>query len=362
MAVALHLVKRGRAASRIALIDAKTVEHATKDPRSIALSYGSRQLLEEVAAWPLATDEIHHIHVSRRGHFGRTLIDRADYALPALGYVSRYGMLVNALASAVARTGVTAHRPVQLTSTIEREAYVELHLADGRNLTTEILVQAEGGLFNEQQAKTVRRDYEQSAIVAHVATSAPIRHRAFERFTNEGPLALLPQDDGYALVWCLRPVNAERMINLSDKDFLNALQNAFGTRLGRFISASSRNSYPLGLNAQSAASARTVSIGNAAQTLHPVAGQGLNLGLRDAVVLSRALAQGLAPGVLQRFLDSRNSDRNVTIRLTDAMARIFSSAPNGAFSQTLLGLSLGLIDAFKPGKRMLAEQMIFGYR
>ena len=149
---------------------------------------------------------------------------------------------------------------------------------------------------------------------------------------------------------------------MPDAAFLAELQNAFGGRLGRFTSVTPRNAFPLGLNAHPATAARTVAIGNAAQTLHPVAGQGLNLGLRDAVVLARLLAREASPAVLQDFSQKRKSDRSLTIRLTDTMARVFASAPDGALSQTLLGLSLGMMDTFKPAKHLLAEQMLFGWR
>lgn len=362
LALALLLVKRGTAASRIAVIDAKPVEQVAKDPRSIALSYGSRQILEEVGAWPLAADAIHDIHVSRRSHFGRTIIDREEYGVPALGYVARYGTLVASLAGALEHTAVTSLRPTHVTSTTEHADAVELRLGDGNAVTTRFMVQAEGGVFSEQDARTVRRDYGQTAIIAQVTASAPIPHRAFERFTEEGPLALLPQDGGYAMVWCVRPETASRLQALPDALFLAELGNAFGTRLGRFVAATPRVTYPLGLNAQNIATARTVAIGNAAQTLHPVAGQGLNLGLRDAAVLSRLLSQDFSSAALERFATQRQTDRNLTIRITDTMARIFASAPDGAPTQAVLGLSLGLIDAIKPAKRLLAEQMMFGAR
>lgn len=362
LALALLLVKRGLPASRIALIDAKTLEQVAQDPRSIALSYGSRQILEDVGCWPIAADAIHQIHVSRRGHFGRTLIDCDEYGLPALGYVARYGTLVSALAAAVERTDITMLRPILVDASAERADDVALRFADGKSITAQVMVQAEGGVFSEQGAKALRRDYDQTAIIAHLTASAPVAHRAFERFTGEGPLALLPQDGGYAMVWCVRPETASRLCALPDAEFLAELERAFGSRLGRFISVTARAAYPLGLNAQAAVSARTVAIGNAAQTLHPVAGQGLNLGLRDAAVLARQLARGATPDMLLQFAQARQSDRSVTITLTDAMARLFASAPDGALSQTALGASLALVDALKPVKRILAEQMMFGRR
>jgi len=362
LTLALLLVRRGVPAARIALIDAKSAEQSAADPRSIALSYGSRQILEDVECWPVTSDPIHQIHVSRRGHFGRTLIDRDTYGLPALGHVVRYGALVSALGTAAGRTGVALLRPMHVSSSMERADEVELLFAEGRSVTAGIMVQAEGGVFSDQAAKAVRRDYEQTALIAHVTSDAPIAHRAFERFTDEGPLALLPQEGGYAMVWCMRPETASRLQALPEQSFLAELGNAFGTRVGNFTKVSPRAAYPLGLNANPAATARTVAIGNAAQTLHPVAGQGLNLGMRDAVVLARLLAADLSSFALQRFAAERHADRSLTIRLTDTMARLFANTGGGSFSQGVLGLSLGLLDLVDPAKKLLADQMMFGRR
>ena len=362
LALAAMLVRHGAAPQRIALIDARPFEQAVRDPRSLALSWGSRQLLEEIRAWPAGATAIREIHISRRGLFGRTLITAGEMALPELGYVSRYGALVQALSAAVAQAGVTVLRPMQVASRHEQADGIALALADGRTLHAQIMVQAEGGLFADQPGKPISRDYDQTAVISQVSVSTPVPARAFERFTGEGPLALLPQDDGYALVWCLRPSRAGQVAALPDAAFLAQLQQAFGQRLGVFLSASPRISYPLGLNAGSAPTARMVAIGNAAQTLHPVAGQGLNLGLRDAAVLARMLAMDATPLTLQHYAMKRHHDRDVTIRLTDTMARVFASAPDGAYTQGLLGWSLGLIDGIRPLKRALAEQMMFGRR
>ncbi len=362
LALATLLVRRGCDPARIAVLDAKTLEQVAHDPRSIALSHGSKQLLDGIGAWPRISDPIHQIHVSRRGHFGRTLIDRADYAVPALGHVTRYGALITELSDAAYSAGVQIIRPTHVSAAVELADAVELELENGTRLTTRILVQAEGGLFGEQSARSLRRDYDQIAMVAHVKVSAPIAHRAFERFTDEGPLALLPQDDGYALVWCARPHSTAHLIGLPDVAFLSALSEVFGTRLGRFTQVSQRNTFPLGLNAHPSISARRVAIGNAAQTLHPVAGQGLNLGLRDATVLARLLAQQASPAMLQQFHQVRMRDRRTAIGITDAMARVFASAPQGSIAQSLVSLSLGVIDTLAPAKRTLAELMMFGQR
>ncbi len=361
LALATMLVTRGTSAARIALIDAKAVDETAQDPRAIALSYGSRQLLASVGGWPTAATPITQIHVSRRSSFGRTLLDCEDYGLPALGYVCRYGAVVKALASAVP-SDMVQYRPARVTDKRESDQGVELQLSSGETLIADIAVQAEGGVFGEQPARALQRDYLQVAVIATVQASHAPPGRAFERFTDEGPLALLPQGDGYSMVWCMRPERAASLLALNDADFLEALQQAFGQRAGRFTGISARHDYPLGLNAGAVTSARTIAIGNAAQTLHPVAGQGLNLGLRDAAVLAPLLARACVPDSLTRFENQRRSDRHATIRITDLMARVFASTPDRSLLQTLLGLSLGAIDVMPTAKRWLADQMMFGSR
>lgn len=371
MALAALLVKRGIPAQRIALIDAKTLAQASNDPRSLALSWGSRQILEDIGAWPNAGTTINEIHVSRRGQFGRSMITSAEQKVPALGYVTRYGDIVKALGGVCEAAGIATQRPVRVDALDEHDDAVVLtvtDLASGavRSLHAAIVVQAEGGLFNEQQDRAQRRDYQQTAIIAQVRSSRPLPHRAYERFTDEGPLALLPQGDvhpgEYSMVWCVRPARAAQLLALDDGAFLAQLGDAFGDRLGRFIHASPRLSFPLGLNADpdgGVASARTVAIGNAAQTLHPVAGQGLNLGLRDVTVLARLLAQGATPPMLAQFAAARRQDRTTTVRLTDTMARVFA---NNSPAQALLGLSLAAIDVVGPARSVLAELMMYGRR
>lgn len=362
LALAAMLVARGMRGENIAIIDAKAVDAAAADPRSIALSWGSRQLLSQLHAWTSHATAITQIHVSRRGSFGRTLIEASDYQLPALGYVARYGDVCDALATALSKTGVRQLRPLQVTDTKESNDEVMLSLSNGETLSASLMVQAEGGIFGEQMARSVQRDYAQTALVATVQTSAAITGRAFERFTSEGPLALLPQDDGYSMVWCMRPDSADAMHALKDDAFLEALQQAFGQRLGRFTRIGVRHAYALGLNAEPASTTRSIAIGNAAQTLHPVAGQGLNLGLRDAAVLARLLARDATPEALAQCHPQRKTDRTTTVRLTDLMARVFASSADGTLTQDLLGTSLGVIDVFPPLKRALAEQMMFGTR
>jgi 2-octaprenyl-6-methoxyphenol hydroxylase len=361
MVLALLLARRG--VTGITLLDARSVEQAVGDPRSVALSWGSRQLLDEIGVWPVPATAIHEIHVSRAGQFGRSLMDRGEHNVDALGYVARYGDVVDALAGACVRAGIDVMRPARVAGIEETADGVVLRLDDGRTVGADVAVQAEGGVFGAQGDKAQSRDYGQTAVIARVSASRPLAHRAFERFTDEGPLALLPQAgaDGhqYALVWCVRPARAATLLALDDAAFLTALGRAFGERVGSFTKASPRTSYPLGLTTDARATARTVAIGNAAQTLHPVAGQGLNLGLRDAAVLARLLAQGDAVAAIASFGAARGQDRGLTVGLTDAMARVF--AGTGPL-QSLLGLSLGALDAVGPARKALASVMMFGRR
>jgi 2-octaprenyl-6-methoxyphenol hydroxylase len=363
MALAALLAQRGVAPSRIALVDAKPLDAARQDPRTLALSWGSRQILGQVGAWPVPATAIHEIHVSRKGAFGRSMITREEHRVPALGYVTRYGDIVTVLAGVVERLGIVSLRPARVTGLEETADDVRLTLEDGRTIIASIAVQAEGGLFGAQAEKQTTRDYGQTAIIAQVDASAPIAHRAYERFTDEGPLAMLPQDDGqmhgYSMVWCVRPDTAQELLSLTDAAFLARLNATFGDRLGRFTHATRRLAFPLGLNAGVAGTLRTTAIGNAAQTLHPVAGQGLNLGLRDATVLARLLARGATPDSLAEFATLRRQDRDVTVRLTDTMARIFA---NASPLQPALGLSLAAIDLFRPARSVLAELMMYGRR
>ena len=384
MALAALLAKRGIPAHRIALIDAKTMAQSSADPRSLALSWGSRQILEDIGAWPVAGTAINEIHVSRRGQFGRSMITSTEQGVPALGYVTRYGDIVKALGAVCEAAGIATQRPARVDALDELDDEVVLTITDlvtgaARSLHAGLVVQAEGGLFNEQQDRAQRRDYGQTAIIAQVRSSRAIAHRAYERFTDEGPLALLPQGEAqlgaqvsarsgahsgtqsgeYSLVWCVRPARAEQLLALGDQAFLAQLGEAFGDRVGRFTYASPRLGFPLGLNADARTTARTVAIGNAAQTLHPVAGQGLNLGLRDVTVLARLLAQGATPQMLAQFTAARQQDRSTTVRLTDTMARVFA---NNSPAQALLGLSLAAIDVVGPARSVLAELMMYGRR
>ena len=354
----------------VALIDAREPGDSVADPRAIAVSHGSRMILEPLA-WPSDATAIQRIHVSQRGHFGRTLIDHSEHGLPALGYVLRYGSIVHALAETVRSTPVhwfkstKAQAPQQLEDDGVLLQIESAHVT--RTLRTRILVNAEGGLFGEQQAGSGEtRDYGQTALVGTVTLSSPQPHVAWERFTSQGPIALLPtggvRGADYALVWCCSPEQAARRAQLPDEDFLRELGAEFGDRMGRFVQIKGRASFPLGLNTvDTLVKGNVVAIGNAAQTLHPVAGQGLNLGLRDAHALADALSQyGATRTALATFAARRALDRRMTIGATDTLAWLFTiDFPPLAM---LRGLALTALEFVPPVKTALARQMMFGQR
>ncbi|MGF6922471.1 UbiH/UbiF/VisC/COQ6 family ubiquinone biosynthesis hydroxylase [Paraburkholderia sp. 40] len=373
---------------KIALVDAREPEDSIADPRAIAVSHGSRMILEPLR-WPADATAIERIHVSQRGHFGRTLIDHREHGLPALGYVLRYGSIVHGLADAVHATQVHWFRSTSAGAPVQVLDGVTLPIETAgvaRQLRTRILVNAEGGLFGDQKhaknpsratdeyagARNIgknnagSRDYGQTALVGTVTVSAPQPHVAWERFTSQGPIALLPMGGvrgaDYALVWCCAPDEAARRAQLSDEAFLRELDAAFGGRMGRFTHIKGRASFPLGLNTvDTLVNGHIVAIGNAAQTLHPVAGQGLNLGLRDAHALVDALsAEGPTPLALATFAQRRALDRRLTIGSTDTLARLFTV--DFAPLAVLRGLALTALEFVPPIKTALARQMMFGQR
>ncbi|AGW88871.1 UbiH/UbiF/VisC/COQ6 family ubiquinone biosynthesis hydroxylase [Cupriavidus sp. DF5525] len=375
---------------RVTLIDAATPARAARDPRAIALSHGSRQLLEQIGAWPVAGSPIEHIHVSQRGRFGHVRLHHDDYDVPALGYVVRYGELCDVLERALGRAAQAAGEDRLLRVFETRIDQIEqdplpraaddadtghVHLTgtahDGQlaRFATCLVVQAEGGLFHEQAAHQGRgartRDYRQTAVIAHVACSRPQPGWAWERFTEEGPLALLPHDEhgvqGYALVWCCPSEQAARRIALPEAEFAEELGKAFGDRMGHFTLAGKRHAFPLGLNAAPVTvNGRVAAVGNAAQTLHPVAGQGLNLGLRDAFALADSLRTACTPQALQAFASRHRLDRAVTIGVTDLLPRLFGvSYPLAAHAR---GASLAALACLPPLRHALARHMMFGMR
>jgi len=328
----------------VGLVEARAPQVVQADPRPIA-----------------------RIHVSQRGGFGRVELDAAEVHLPALGYVVDYGRLAATLAGALeAQDGC---RPVRATvSALESgpEAALARFEAGGvsRQATTRLLVVAEGGTL--PLARMRIRDYGQSVVTARVASEVPHRNVAYERFTPDGPLALLPMGERLALVWTTNPERAQQLCEMPESGFLEQLQYAFGGRLGSFSHAGARSSYPLALKvADRTAEPRVVALGNAAQTLHPVAGQGLNLGLRDAWELAESITGRDKVEIggsahLKAYRARRRLDRRGGIGVTDALVRLFSN--DIAPLRLARGLGLAALGAVPPARDFLVRRMTFGSR
>ena len=329
--------------------------------RPLALSHASRLILERLGAWQgLANTPIEAVHVSHQG-FGRTVMRGSDQGLPALGYVTAYSRIVKQLAG---ENLPPLYGTLRSWETSANEVFLNVSQGAGEIvLKARLLVLADGGANRDSE---FRRDYCQQAIVAEVAAERPRRGVAWERFTSEGPLALLPHGDRYALVWSVRADAAAGVLALSDEDFVDALREAFGGRLGRFSAAGPRSAFPLGLRRGSfSPEPRILAVGNAAQTLHPVAGQGFNLGLRDAWELAQMLLDANPDGIgtndfVQRYIRKRAVDRYAAMAVTDFFTSIFSNSfPPLAAAR---GAGLALLDTCPLARNFLARRMIFGAR
>ena len=340
---------------------------ASKEARILALSHASRALLEDVDAWPSSqATPIASIHISQKGGPGRTLLDAAEQGLPALGYTVAYAALEDALARRLDHAGVPIHYGESCERiTLESDA-AKLRFASGREVDARLLVLADGGANAGKipGIAFVEKDYEQQAVIGSVRTDRPHGHRAYERFTPQGPVALLPVEERYAFVLTASPAEATRLLAVDDAQFLAELQSHFGDRAGRCVSVSGRASFPLRLRAANVPVAlRTAIVGNAAQALHPIAGQGLNLGLRDAAALAAVIASSPraslgSAAMLARYRESRRRDASRGVAFTDLLATLF--ADGRRLPTWGRGLALTALDLFAPARRALAERMIHG--
>ena len=336
------------------------------DRRTLALSQASRERLEEARAWPAAAaTPITAIHVSQRGGPGRTLMEAHEQGVPALGYTVPYATLEAMLAQRLREAAIAVHYASPCEGIDLQPGLARLAFA-GRDAEARLLVLADGGA-NAQRIPGIaftEKDYAQLAVVGAVRCDRPHGGRAYERFTPRGPMALLPVGEGYALVWTATAGEAERLLALDEAAFLAQLQEQFGDRAGRFVSAEGRAAFPLRLRAVNTPVAlRTAIIGNAAQALHPIAGQGLNLGLRDAAELAAQVratpraALGETP-MLAAYREARRRDASRGIAFTDLLVSLFSDARR--LPTWGRGLALLALDLLPPARRLFAERMMHG--
>jgi 2-octaprenyl-6-methoxyphenol hydroxylase len=338
------------------------------DLRPLALSQASVQLLQRLGAQAgvAQATPISAVHVSQRGGFGRLVMTARDAGVPALGCVGVYRDVHHALLAATERCAVPRGLSAVTAAALAPAAdVVDVRCADGSTVNAKFLVCADGGSGLLAQLPAFERDYRASALTAIVRASESHGGRAFERFTPDGPIALLPRGEGYALVWTLPPASASALAVAPAAEFLAALQAAFGGGAGTFTVVSERALHALKLRALRQLTApRIAAIGNAAQTLHPVAGQGLNLGLRDAWELAQVLADHAhdpgAAAALAAYAAKRRFDRWATIGLTDGLARVF--LPDQDWAHGLRGMGLAALGGLPPLRRAFARRMIFGAR
>ncbi|WP_041350850.1 2-octaprenyl-6-methoxyphenyl hydroxylase [Nitrosococcus watsonii] len=361
---------------RIGIIEAvppTTHEQPSFDSRAIALAFGSRQIFEGIGCWSAIapkTTPIRHIHISDRGHFGVTRLEAAQASLPALGYVVEARVLGQIIYQALKNfSQIELLSPAKVINVSGEGDQMRVQIISQdhiRTLSTRLLIAADGGSSLVRQLLQIpvqRKDYGQTAIIANVATEHPHECTAFERFTNTGPLALLPLGEKRSnLVWTVKNMQVPYLAAVDNKTFLAHLQQRFGQRLGQFTRIGKRHVYPLQLlRSQQQLAHRAILIGNAAHNLHPVAGQGFNLGLRDVAALAQTLADAHkadhdlgAPETLSTYVQWRQWDQRLIAKSTDILVRLFSN--NYAGLGLARGLGLTALDLLPLLKRRLMRQ------
>jgi 2-octaprenyl-6-methoxyphenol hydroxylase len=361
---------------RVALVEAVasgSAEHPSFDERTTALANGTVRVFRSLDVWRHMQREataIRRIHVSEQGRFGVARIDATEQGLDALGYVLPNRVIGAALWEGLRRvSGVETFAPARVTATglaNDRRTLGIERAGEAFDIEARLVVAADGArsIIREQAGVEAEHwEYGQTAIIATLTTQRFHDHVAYERFTPDGPIAVLPLADGRCgIVWTRRPEEAARLLALPDEEFLLELQAAFGYRLGRLLRIGSRYSYPLALSrSERHVAPRLAIVGNAAQSLHPIAGQGFNLGLRDAASLAEVIADALAAGrtdvgdeaTLRAYASWRDEDRARIVAFTDGLVRLFGS-PLGPL-RSLRSMGLLAFDAFPPAKAAMAR-------
>jgi 2-octaprenyl-6-methoxyphenol hydroxylase len=377
--LAVALAESGLRIAVVEATEANTRSHPSYDERVIALSLGSARAFDGMGLWSeIAPDAepIRHVHVSDRGHFGFAHLDAADEGVTALGYVAAARVMGAALSARLdGAANINVFRPGRLVGLQINKTRVSLEVSvagRSRLLTSALLVAADGGesSVRKRLGLSVReRRYGYDAIISTVTPEGipeqTLPGTAFERFTDTGPLAMLPMTEGrYSVVWTARAQDSAGILALSDQAFTEALQARFGWRLGRLTQPGRRVAYPLKLMlARQLTRERVLLIGNAAHTLHPVAGQGFNLGLRDVAVLADLLIEAQAtakdlggPAVLGPYRRQRGPEHALLAGLTDGLARLFANPWGPLRMVRNLGL-LGL-DLAGPARHHLARRFM----
>ena len=371
--LAAALIPAGLNVAIVEAVPLESAEQPSFDERTVALTYSSRRIFEGIGVWntiaPDATP-IREIHVSDRGHFGMTRLHHRLMGVDALGYVVPHRIIGAVLHEFLRGAGnVSIISPATVTHAKVSDHVIEISLqseSQTRNVTAKLMVVADGGrssISNELGIKSNAKKYPQVALVTTIKTSQEHHGMAYERFTQDGPLALLPlREKEYAVVWTLRPTRAEINREVEQSEFLQALQDIFGERAGEFQQCGSRNIYSLSLNTiENPVQHRVVVAGNAAHTVHPVAGQGFNLSLRDIASLAETIATandksqdiGALP-VLQSYATQRKRETQAVTRFTDSLISTFANQiPGLTFARNT---ALTAVQLLPPLKRFLLQR------
>jgi 2-octaprenyl-6-methoxyphenol hydroxylase len=353
------------------MLEAREKGASHQDKRALALSYGTRLVLEKLNVWDAVEAKataINTIHISQRGGLGRTKLTAAEHNLPAIGYVVSYGALTQALDAVLDSAKVLyGAEATDIQTGAEKSTVTFKHAETVQRLSADLLVVADGGrsLNAIDGIEKETKEYGHDALVTKVITEMPHNNIAYERFTPNGPMALLPNGErDFSLVWTGLQSNIHEVSGLDDLTFLKQLHEVFGDRVGRFLSVEKRICFPLKLSTLKPATAPHLAIiGNAAQTMHPAAGQGFNVGIRDAWTLADLIFQTPANAVgskamLKQYSLQRKRDTRGGLLFTDLLVNVFSNDLIGLGS--LRGAGLGLLDLFKPAKNLLVDRMSFG--
>lgn len=371
MGMALSIALRHSGLS-VLMLEARSSPEKKEDPRPLAFSHGSRLILQRLGIWESLPDvtPITTIHISNRGGFGRTVLTAREVDVPALGYVVIHHDVFRVMHKRLGGCGVdylTEAQVQQVESDTEEGRVKFQHNGKIRQATADLLVLADGGRLTGHIEGVTQHthDYHQWAVVAGIETSLPQCGVAYERFAAEGPVAFLPLGRYFSLVWAVSPSTAQEILSLGDTEFMERLHKQFGDRLGKFIGASKRSGFPLALKYVTPVTARRIAlIGNAAQTLHPVAGQGFNLGLRDAWELAGEIiampSDVGSPMILKKYRDKRQIDSGAGRVFTDSLVKLFSN--DDFLLQRMRGMGLSALDCLPPAKRFVAKRMMFGSR
>jgi 2-octaprenyl-6-methoxyphenol hydroxylase len=353
------------------MLEARAKGASHQDTRALALSYGSRLILDKLGVWDAVSAHataINTIHISQRGGLGRTKLNAAEHGLQSLGYVLPYGAITQALDAVLDASSImyeaeaTEIKPAQDTSSV---TYTHTNVT--HTLQSALIVVADGGrsLDEIEGIEKETKEYGHDALVTKVRAELPHNHIAYERFTPTGPMALLPNGDtDFSLVWTGLQANIHGLLALEDKTFLAQLHQAFGDRVGKFLSVEKRMSFPLKLSRlKPSVAGHLAVIGNAAQTMHPVAGQGFNVGMRDAWALAGLIINSTqselgSADMLANYTQLRSRDTQGGILFTDLLVNMFNNDLLGL--QAMRGAGLGLLDLIKPAKNLLVSKMSFG--